>query len=285
MNISLLVGLMMLAVKWIAYAITGSVAIFSDAAESVVHIVAVGFAWYSLRVTYRPPDEEHHFGHDKVAYFSAGAEGMLIIVAAGVIIYSGIDRIVSGGRLEQVDSGSFLTATAAVVNAVLGWYLVKTGRNNRSFILVANGRHILTDAWTSGGAIVGLLAAHFTQNTVYDGIAALLFGANIILEGFKLLRRSVNGLMDRSNPVLLARARKVLDDFCAEKNISYHRLRLRESGHKVFIDFHVQFPDGTPIEEAHALADEAEVLVARAVGIPSDVFSHLESMSVPEDHE
>jgi len=153
MNISLMIGFLMLALKWSAYLLTGSIAIFSDAMETIVHIAAVGFAWYSLRITYLPADEDHHFGHDKITFFSAGLEGALIILAAIIIIQTSIDKLITGVTLEQIGFGTALTATAAAINTMLGLYLVKTGKNNKSLIIEANGRHILTDAWTSAGAI------------------------------------------------------------------------------------------------------------------------------------
>ncbi|HYF01915.1 MAG TPA: cation diffusion facilitator family transporter, partial [Patescibacteria group bacterium] len=193
-NISLVVGILMLGFKWVAYVLTDSAAIFSDAAESVVHIVAVAFAAYSLRVTYRPPDEDHHFGHDKITYFSAGVEGALIIIASGVIFYTAIDNLIFGHQLQQVTIGSVITMFAGLANGLLGWYLIKTGRKNHSMILVANGKHIQTDAWTSAGAVIGLVLARLTGWLELDAIAAIIFGANIIREGSKLLKSSVNGL-------------------------------------------------------------------------------------------
>jgi cation diffusion facilitator family transporter len=283
-NISLIVGILMLGFKWAAYALTDSAAIFSDAAESVVHIVAVAFAAYSLRVTYRPPDEDHQFGHDKITYFSAGVEGALIIIAAGVIFYTAIENLIFGHQLQQVTIGSAITMGAGLANGLLGWYLIKTGRKNHSMILVANGKHIQTDAWTSAGAVVGLVLARLTGWEELDAIAAIIFGANIIFEGSKLLKSSVNGLMDKSNPDLLLKANALLKSFCAKNNVSFHRLRLRESGQKIFVDFHMQFPDGTPIEKAHALATEAEREIEAAMPLHTDVFTHLESMDVGEDH-
>lgn len=283
-NISLIVGIMMLGFKWAAYVLTDSAAIFSDAAESVVHIVAVAFAAYSLRVTYRPPDEDHHFGHDKITYFSAGVEGALIIIASGVIFYTAIENLIFGHQLQQVTIGSAITMGAGLANGLLGWYLIKTGRKNHSMILVANGKHIQTDAWTSAGAVIGLVLARLTGWVELDAIAAILFGANIILEGSKLLKSSVNGLMDKSNPDLLLKTTALLKSFCTKNNVSFHRLRLRESGQKIFVDFHMQFPDGTPIEKAHSLATEAEREIEAAMPLHTDVFTHLESMDVDEDH-
>lgn len=285
MNISLIVGILMLGLKWSAYILTGSIAIFSDAMETIVHIAAVGFAWYSLRITYRPPDEDHHFGHDKITFFSAGLEGALIILAAIIIIKTAIDKLISGVTLEQVGYGTALTATAAAINTILGIFLVKTGKSNNSFIIEANGKHVLTDAWTSAGAIAGLLLAFLTGAYWIDPLMALFFGANIIVEGGKLIRRSIQGLMDKTDPALFSSVNETLQVVCKHHGISFHRLRLRVSGNYVYIDFHLQFPDETTIEYAHLKATEIEQVIAGSISQPCDIVTHLESTSHhPPDH-
>lgn len=275
----------MLALKWSAYLLTGSIAIFSDAMETIVHIAAVGFAWYSLRITYLPADEDHHFGHDKITFFSAGLEGALIILAAIIIIQTSIDKLITGVTLEQIGFGTALTATAAAINTMLGLYLVKTGKNNKSLIIEANGRHILTDAWTSAGAIAGLLLAYLTGSYWIDPLMALFFGANIIFEGGKLIRRSIQGLMDKTDPELFTSVQNILSIQCSLLGITYHRLRLRMSGNIVYIDFHLQFPDETTIESAHLQATQIEQSIQQQVAHPCDIVTHLESTSHhPPDH-
>lgn len=286
MNLSLAVGIGMLGVKWYAYLRTGSTVILSDALESVVHQLAVAFAWLSLRWSYRPPDENHPYGHDKIAYFSAGFEGGLIGLAAVLIVYTAIERIIGGVELEALGLGTALTAGAGAVNALLGWYLVRVGKSERSLVVEANGRHILTDAWTSAGAVIGLLAAMGTGWLLLDPLAALLFGGHILLEGYRLVRRAVDGLMDTVDPATVARAHQALEEFRQRHPIlSVHRLRMRESGQRIYVDFHLQFPDGTPIEEAHRIASEAEQSIAHALDQPSDVTSHLESAEHPDGHD
>jgi cation diffusion facilitator family transporter len=280
-----MIGFLMLALKWSAYLLTGSIAIFSDAMETIVHIAAVGFAWYSLRITYLPADEDHHFGHDKITFFSAGLEGALIILAAIIIIQTSIDKLITGVTLEQIGFGTALTATAAAINTMLGLYLVKTGKNNKSLIIEANGRHILTDAWTSAGAIAGLLLAYLTGSYWIDPLMALFFGANIIFEGGKLIRRSIQGLMDKTDPELFTSVQNILSTQCSLLGITYHRLRLRMSGNIVYIDFHLQFPDETTIESAHLQATQIEQSIQQQVAHPCDIVTHLESTSHhPPDH-
>lgn len=284
MNISLFIGVLMLGIKWTAYALTGSIVIFSDAMETIVHIAAVGFAWYSLRVSVLPPDDDHHFGHDKVSFFSAGLEGALIIVAAFVIIATAIDKIINGFQLEAVSIGASLTGIAGAINAVLGFYLVRVGKRERSIIVEANGKHIITDAWTSVGAIIGIVAADVSGLYILDPIFAMLFGSNIIYEGGKLLRASVNGLMDKTNHKLEESARSILNTYCAEHKLSYHRFRLRETGQRIYADFHIVFPDGTPIEEAHSMATTLENEIRAVMPGEAEIMSHLESSHLPPDH-
>jgi len=284
MNLSLFIGCCMLVIKWLAYYLTGSVVIFSDAMETVVHIIAVGVAWYSLRVSAMPPDDDHHFGHDKVSYLSAGLEGALIMVAAFVIIVTAIDKILNGFTIESVSLGAILTAAAGAINALLGWYLVKVGKKEHSILVEANGKHILTDAWTSVGAVVGLVLASVSGWSVLDPLFALLFGANIIFEALKLLRSSVNGLMDKTNPALEQKALDILQEYCRHHDVTFHRLRLRETGQRIYADFHIVFPDGTPIEIAHAQATTLENEIRNVMPRATEVMSHLESRYVPPDH-
>lgn len=279
MNISLAGGVVMLFLKWFAFALTGSSAIFSDASETIVHIFAVAFAAYSLRVAYRPPDDDHHFGHDKISYLSAGFEGGLIIVAAVVIVVTAGEKLLYPVALEQIGAGSILVAIAGGINAVLGWYIMNVGKKTSSVILIANGKHILTDAWTSLGAIVGLGIVMITNVTAFDPLIAIVFAVNILIEGGKLVRSSVRGLMDKTNPELEEKAIATLRAFCSGHGIAFHQLRLRESGASVYIDFHLQFPDDTSIQQAHDVATQAERAVAAAMEKPADVISHLESFS------
>jgi divalent metal cation (Fe/Co/Zn/Cd) transporter len=246
MNLSLAVGVVMLGLKWSAYLITGSAAAFSDALETVVHVAAVSFAAYSLRVVYRPPDGNHHFGHDKIAFFSSGAEGALVMGAGLVIIYEALKHWLSGIHLQEVGTG---------------------------------------DVWTSAGAVGGLALAWWTGLTFFDPLVAILSALYILREGSLIVRHAAQGLMDTSNPRLEALASTALQTFCAEELLTYHRFRLRESGARIYIDFHLQFPDGVPIEVAHAQATRAERLVADALPQTADITSHLESAHAPDHDE
>ncbi|MCS7000241.1 MAG: cation diffusion facilitator family transporter [Bacteroidota bacterium] len=286
MNLSLGIGILLLGVKWYAYLRTSSTVILSDALESVVHQVAVAFAWLSLRWSYRPPDEDHTYGHEKIAYFSAGFEGGLVGLAGIFIVVTAISELIEGVQLHQLGLGIALTAGVGAVNGLLGWYLVQVGKSTHSLVVEANGRHILTDAWTSAGAVLGLGAALGTGWLALDPLCALVFGAHILAQGYSLVRRAILGLMDTADPRLVGQVRSVLDAFMLEHPmVGYHRLRMREAGERMYVDFHLQFPDGTPIEEAHRIASEVERRVAEALNRPSDVTSHLESAHHPDDHD
>ncbi|MBK7632284.1 MAG: cation diffusion facilitator family transporter [Ignavibacteriales bacterium] len=161
-RLSFAFGLLMLAMKWYAYYLTGSTAILSDAAESVIHVIGVGFAVFSLWYSFQPADEEHTYGHQKIGYFSAGFEGALIILAAIFIIYISVKRLIFGIEISNLDQGTYFTFAASVINLFLGGFIVWKGKKTNSIILVANGKHVLTDSWTSFGVVGGLLLTWIT---------------------------------------------------------------------------------------------------------------------------
>jgi len=281
MRLSLITGFLMLGMKVFAYAITGSVAILSDAAESVVHVVAVSFAAYSLWLSLKPPDRSHHYGHDKIAYFSAGFEGAMIILAAVYIIYVSVHKWLHGLQIENLGKGTLLTLAAALINAALGGYLVWVGKKHRSLIVEANGKHVLTDSWTSFGVVAGLSLAMITGWLPLDPILAIIVALNILWTGGNLMRRSIGGLMDEGDPTTESRIRKVLEEMTANTGVEFHGLRHRNAGNTVWVEFHLLFPRGTLLDEAHKLATAMEEGIARELGVRTEVISHLETL---EDH-
>ncbi|HLB01463.1 MAG TPA: cation diffusion facilitator family transporter [Bacteroidota bacterium] len=282
MRLSLIVSVFMLVGKLYAYFITNSAAILSDAAESVVHILAVTFAAFSLRLSFKPPDRDHPYGHDKISFFSAGIEGGLIITAAIIIIFEAIKKWVEGLRVEHLDYGMIIVAASAAVNAVLGWYLIWKGKKHDSIILAANGKHVLTDSWTSFGVVGGLMLVLFTGWLPFDPILAIFVALNIIWSGGKLIRISVGGLMDEVDPEVDRQIRAVLNAETKKHSLQYHELRNRKSGSTVWVDFHLLFPSGTSIEHAHNLATLIEAGIRKTLRETCVVTSHLEPI---EDHE
>jgi cation diffusion facilitator family transporter len=276
MGLSLATGFLMLAGKFFAYRITGSAAVLSDAFESVIHVLAVGFATYSMWLSARPADADHPYGHDKVSFFSAGVEGALICVAAVSIIVVAVRKWIVGLALEQLTTGILLVALAGAVNAVLGAYLLWQSKRHRSLILEANGKHVLTDSWTSLGVIAGLALVAATGWKPFDPICAILVALNIVWSGHRLVSRSVRGLMDESDSAAHAVIVAVLERACAERGVSYHALRHRDTGLAYFVEFHLVAPREAPLEEAHRIATEIEEEVARALPLPSEVISHVE---------
>ena len=266
----------MFAGKWYAYLITGSAAILSDAAESVVHVVAVSFAFYSLWLSHQPPDRGHPYGHDKVGYFSAGFEGVMITLAALFIIYESVRKWLDGLRLTHLDTGTLIVAAAALVNLALGLFLIWQGRRHRSLILAANGQHVLTDVWTSCGVVVGLVLVLVTGWLPFDPICAIFVASNILWTGGKLIRQSVGGLMDEADPAIEQLVRDTLDRETAARDLKYHELRYRNSGTSVWVEVHLLFPAGVPVEDAHSAATAIEEALQDALPVASRVLTHIE---------
>ncbi|MGE5681296.1 MAG: cation diffusion facilitator family transporter [Bacillota bacterium] len=278
-KLSLAFGVFMLAIKWYAYLITGSSAIFSDAAESVVHIIGVGFAVYSLWLSLKPADKEHTYGHDKINYFSAGFEGGLIIIAACYIIYLSIERLVQGVQLSNIDKGTYFTLGASVINLFLGLYLVRKGEKTNSLILVANGKHVLTDSWTSFGVVGGLILTWISGWLPFDPIFAIIVAVNILWTGGKLVKQSYGGLMDTGSDVLREKIVNILDEMSSDKKFEYHELRFRESGNIIWIEFHLLFPTAILLEEAHLLATDLERSIISKFEKEVRIITHLEPVA------
>lgn len=281
MALSFWAGIVMLAIKLGAYWLTGSAAILSDASESVVHVVAVAFAAYSLSVTFRPADASHLYGHAKISFFSAGFEGAMIILAALYIISSAIEKWVHGLTLENLGLGTLLTFLASLINGSLGLYLVRMGKRNRSIILEANGKHVLTDCWTSLGVLVGLGLTLATGWLPWDPICALLVAGNILFSGMGLVKRSIGGLLDATDPELHHQLVDILDRETRRYDIEYHDLRHRNLGNSLWVEVHFLFAGATPICDAHRIATEIEEKIEETLVSPAHVISHLESI---EDH-
>lgn len=258
MTWSLVIGVGMFVGKGVAWLLTGSAAILSDAAESVVHVAAVVFAAWSLWLAQRPPDREHQYGHDKINYFSAGFEGAMIGIAALYIIYESIRKLVVGPELENIGWGAILVTGATLLNGALAFYLIRTGRRERSIILVANGKHVLTDSVTSLGVLVALGLVAVTGIKHLDPIIAILIALHILRSGASLLRESFDGLMDRRDPGVESDVRAVLDAWQATGAGAYHELRNRVSGDVVWVDVHLLFAGSVGLERAHADATRLE---------------------------
>lgn len=295
MMASLVIAFLMLGGKTYAWVITGSAAILSDALESVVHLFATGFAAFSLWYSTQPADEQHPYGHGKVAYFSSGFEGALITIAALSIMFTAIQDIIRGPQIEQIGVGLLITGGLALVNLGLGWALVHTGKKHNSIVLRANGHHVLTDMWTSAGVIVGLFLVKWTGIVMLDPIVAIILALNIMWTAGKLMKDSWNGLMETADP---EETRMIVDllDEALEKDViqGYHQLRHRRVHNRVWVEVHLLFPAGMSITHAHDESHRVEDALHKL--FPKDrliLTAHLEpehhddahSARVPEHHE
>ena len=282
MRMSLAVGVLMLAGKTAAYFMTGSAAILSDFAESVVHVIAVAFAAFSLRLSAKPAAPTFLYGYERISFFSAGFEGAMIVVAAIWILIEAIAKWMSGLQLEHLGSGTLLLLAAGFLNAWLGWYLLRVGKRTHSLILEADGKHVLTDSLTSFGVVAGLGLVMLTGWKPFDPLVAIAVAVNILWSGGRLAWRSAVGLLDYSDPETGKAIRGNLDAICNELGLNYHGVRYRTTGYRQIIEVHLLFPHATPVGEAHRLATALEERLPIELGKPAEVITHLESL---EDHE
>jgi cation diffusion facilitator family transporter len=281
MRVSLLVGFLMLGGKLTAYLITGSMAIFSDAAESFIHQIAVVFAAFSLHLSTRPADNQFTHGYERISFFSAGFEGALIMLAAITIIYTSINKWIGGLDLTNLNTGTLIIAAAGLVNLWVGLYLVRIGKRQRSLILEANGKHVLSDSWTSLGVVAGLVLVLLTGWMPFDPICAIIVALNILWSGGKLVFSSIGGLMDYTDPEIGKILREKLKTIEQEFNVSYHRLRYRHTGYRLKVELHLLFPFALPVGRAHQIATEIENRLSHSMEMPTEITTHLESR---EDH-
>ena len=244
-------------------------------------MVASGFALVSIILAAKRPDAGHPYGHGKVEYFSAGFEGALIILAALAIFYHGWTRLVAPGELLNLDVGLLLLLAISSVNLILGLVLVQVGKRTHSCALIADGKHLLTDVYTSVGVLGGLTLAWFTGWYWLDGAVALLVGVNVLYIGTKLLKESSAALMDASDPDLLEEIAGILRDHRKDLWIDVHRLRARRAGNRIFIDFHLILPQDLSLEAAHREVKELErIFNAHFLGL-ADILIHLDPCERP----
>lgn len=274
--ISLVVSVMSLSLKLSGFWITSSTTAMSDAAESVIHLLAVSFVYYGLLLSSKPADEKHLYGHERVEFLSVGIEGAVIIMAGITIIYQSIDNYLFGHNLTELLNGVYLIGGAGLINLILGSYLIKTGRRENNMIVVSNGKHTLTDVWTSAGAVATLLIIRFTDFILLDSIVAGLLAFYIMYEGFKLLKYSVDGLMDSRNPGVDQQVRKELSRELPGAMQSVHNLRHRTTGNTTWIELHAVFKKDINLEAAHNDATVLEKRLINAVKGDVIVTIHLE---------
>lgn len=278
MWLSIAISVATIVLKMVAAWVTGSVGFLSDAIETVINFVAAVVGLWALKLSVKPADKNHNFGHSKAEYFSAQVEGSLILVAAVAIIYTSIDRLLNPQPLEQLGIGLLFSVAAALLNAAAGYALVRAGKRYRSITLEADGKHLLTDVLTTVGVIVGMALVALTGWEILDPIVALLVGANILLTGYKLLRSAILSLLAEALPdEELAKLNDFLDDFAAENGVAFTSVRTAAFGRERLISLVMQVPGEWTVSYAHAHADEIEAGVANALGA-AETIVHVEPM-------
>ena len=282
--LSIAAALATIALKTTAWLLTGSVGLLADAAESVVNLVAAVVAMLVLRWASKPADEEHAYGHAKAEYFSAGVEGSLIFLAAVSIAIAATDRLVDPQALDDVGVGLAVSFGALLINLAVGLLLVRAGRRDRSIVLEADGKHLLTDVWTSVGVIIGVAAVALTGWERLDPLIALAVAVNIIVTGTGLVRRSVGGLMDRA---LGEPERREIDKVLARfgrDGVRFHALRTRQAGQRAFVSLHVLVPGAWSVQRGHDIAEDVEAALRDRLPYAT-VFTHLEPAEDPRSFD
>jgi cation diffusion facilitator family transporter len=269
-----------IGIKFVAYIVTGSVGLLSDALEGIVNLAAAIVVLFTLRIVEQPPDETHQYGHDKAEYFSSGIEGTLIMVAAITILYTSVGRLLEPQPLEQVGLGLILAIVASGINLLVGQLLIRQGKNFESITLEADGRHLMSDVWTSVAVVAGVGVASLTQLEWLDPVVAIAVGLKIGWEGLMIFRRSSGGLMDSAiAPEEREIVEKVLNKYC-RNGCEWHALRTRQSGARRFISFHILVPGKLTIQDGHDLAENIENEIKNQINNCS-VFTHVEPLEDP----
>lgn len=278
--LSIAAAVLTMGLKAVAYLLTGSIGLLSDAVESLVNLAGALMALAMLAVAARPADDEHTYGHSKAEYFSSGVEGTLILVAAVSIGIAAVQRLISPRPLEQVGLGLGVSIVASIVNFGVALVLRSAAKRHHSITLEANARHLMTDVWTSAGVLIGVAAVAVTDWERLDPIIALIVAGNIVWTGIRIVRSSALGLMDTALPAEEQETvRNVLEQF-TQLGIQFHALRSRQAGVRRFVSLHVLVPGGWTVHQGHRLLERIEEEIRKT--LPNvTVFTHLESLEDP----
>jgi len=268
------VAVVLFAVKIVAWYMTQSVAILTDALESTVNVIAGFIGLFSLRVAAKPKDIDHPYGHGKAEFISAAVEGTLVLVAGFIVIYESLANFIAPHAIQQLDSGLILVAVTALVNFIIGWYTVKKGKKNNSLALVASGRHLQSDTWSTLGIIAGLTLILLTGYKWLDGVIAIIFAFIIIYTGYRILRRSLAGIMDEADSELLSGLVALLNNNRRDNWIDLHNLRVIKYGGQLHVDCHLTVPWYININEAHLEIDALITLLQHHFGDAIEFFVH-----------
>ena len=274
-----------IGLKTVAWWLTGSVGLLSDALESIVNLAAALLALTMLRVAASPPDENHPYGFSKAEYFAAGIEGALIVVAAAGILASAIPRLLEPEPLESPGLGLSLSVAASGINLAVGLLLIRVGRRHHSIALEADGHHLMSDVWTSAGVIIGVALVFMTGWLRLDPLVALGVAAHIVWTGLRLMRRSWRGLLDAAiSNEDTGEVTKLFAEYSKRYGVSFHALRTRQAGKRRFISFHFLVPDAWSVAQAHKLSEEIEERI-RSLVPNASIFTHIEPIGDPASYE
>lgn len=256
-------GLILFVGKIIAWKLTNSDAVFSDAMESIVNVISAFMGLYSLHLAAKPRDEDHPYGHGKVEFVTSGIEGALIAIAGIMIIYEGINSLIMGKTLSKIDLGIWIIAATAVVNYLLGYISIKKGQAENSLVLVSSGKHLQSDTITTLGVVISLIIVYFTKIYWLDSVVALVFGFYIIYVGYKIVRKSLSGIMDEQDPDLLNQIIRVLEENRQIEWIDVHNMKIQQFGANLHIDAHITLPWYYSLREAHNEMEKMIILLAK----------------------
>jgi cation diffusion facilitator family transporter len=274
-----------IVLKTFAWQLTGSVGLLSDALESIVNLAAALLALSMLRLAAAPPDEDHPYGFSKAEYFAAGIEGALIVLAAAGIFVTAVPRLTDPRALDAPVLGLALTVVASAINFAVALVLIRVGRREHSITLEADGRHLMTDVWTSAGVIVGVALVFVTGWLWLDPLVALAVALHIIWTGLRLMRRSWRGLLDAAiSSEDTGEVTKLFIEYSKRHGVSFHALRTRQAGARRFISFHLLVPDAWTVSQAHQLSEEIEARI-RSMVPNAAVFTHIEPISDPASYD
>ena len=282
--LSIITGIAVFTLKLVAWWFTGSVGLLSDALESTVNIVAAVIALLALRTAMKPADQQHHFGRGKAEYFSASVEGFMILLAALVIVVTAVERFINPREIEQLGWGLAISTGASIMNGAVAIILIRAGKQYRSPVLDADGRHLMTDVWTSVGVLVGVGLVQLTGWLRLDALVAMAVGLNIVITGVNLLRESTSKLMDKALPEEDHKAIvEVLKKFERE-DVKFHALQTRESGRHRFVSMHVLVPGAWTIQQSHDLLEDVEQSIGKVLP-DTTVHTHVEPIEDPRSWE
>jgi cation diffusion facilitator family transporter len=269
-----ILSVLLLGGKLVAYYLTNSVSILTDALESIVNVVAGFFGLYSLHLSAKPRDEDHPYGHGKIEFISAAVEGAMISIAGVMILVEAIKNLQSPTFIKQLDTGIVIISVTAIANYIIGWICVRTGKQNNSLPLLASGKHLQSDTYSTLGILVGLVLIYFTHIEWIDSVVALLFSLIIFFTGFKIIRRSLAGIMDESDKALLNRMIDALDKNRSKNWVDLHNLRIIKYGSVLHVDCHLTVPWYLNVHEAHAEIEKLGQIVKKEFGHSIEFFIH-----------